>query len=99
MSTFTFLDGLILAVAAIAMVMIVLVGLMFILMGFKYLNNSNEKIENKQTLSPKVKQTEAKTELTINKKLANVAALTALIMANEDNQDKNYKVTNVKRVK
>ncbi|MEY8462940.1 OadG family protein [Streptococcus merionis] len=97
MENITIVEALGLSVVAITVVMIVLAGLMFIVEGFKYIGGDKPS-DQVQTLS-QPKGVPAGTALVEDEESKMVAVLTALIRANEDQQDKKYRIRSIKRIK
>ncbi|AND79662.1 OadG family transporter subunit [Streptococcus pantholopis] len=96
MEHISIMEALSLSVVAITVVMVVLVGLMFIIEGFKFIENSQSaaSVLPAQPASQEKEQTLADSE-----ELKLVAALTALAVASNDEQDKKYRITTIKRIK
>ncbi|MGT2667178.1 OadG family protein [Streptococcus rifensis] len=96
MENITIMEALGLSAVAIIVVMIVLVGLMVIVNGFKYISGSEQ-----VTVAsiPQPATSPAPAVLEEDDETKTVAALTALIMANDNQQDKKYRITSIKRIK
>lgn len=94
MEQITMIEGLGLSAVAIIVVMLVLAGLMGIVTAFKYLDN--EPVATPLTSSQASGQPSALVE---DEESKTVAALMALIMANQDQQDKKYRISSIKRIK
>jgi Na+-transporting methylmalonyl-CoA/oxaloacetate decarboxylase gamma subunit len=94
MTNTSLLEGLTISITSIVIVFLVLTGLLLILVSFKYIFKEEipvEKEEKKLSLT--------KDSLEEDEETKTVAALMALILANEDQQDKYYQVTSIKRVR
>lgn len=94
MTNTSLLEGLTISITSIVIVFLVLFGLQLILVSFKYIFKEEipvEKEEEKLSLT--------KDSLEEDEETKTVAALMALILANEDQQDKYYQITSIKRVK
>lgn len=89
-------EGLEIAIVSIAIVFFVLIGLMLILMSFKYIF---KEAETKKTVSAAQGVTPGPMPLQEDEETKEVAALMALIEANKDLQDKKYQITSIKRIK
>ncbi|SFH64035.1 OadG family transporter subunit [Pisciglobus halotolerans] len=96
MTNISLLKGINISVTSIVMVFLVLLGLQLILTSFKYIfREEKEKLTKTENAPIQTK----KDSLEEDEETKMVAALTALILANEDQQDKHYQVTSIKRVK
>ncbi len=97
MENITIVEALGLSAVAIIVVMIVLAGLMFIVSGFKYIggdeSNAQMQVASQPAMAPAV------ANLAEDEETKLVAAMAALIMANEDQQDKKYRISSIKRIK
>lgn len=96
MNQITMIEALSLSVVAITVVMVVLVGLMFIIEGFRFIGDSPEPVL--ETPNAQAGALSA-ASLVVNEELKLVAALTALAMASGDQQDKKYHITSIRRIK
>lgn len=94
MTDVSLLEGINISVTSIVIVFLVLFGLQLILISFKYIFKE-ELPEKKEEVKPPIK----KDHLEEDEETKIVATLTALILANEDQQDKQYQVTSIKRVR
>lgn len=88
------LEGVTISITSIVIVFLVLFGLQLILVSFKYIFKEEIPVEKEEKKLPLVKDSLEEDEET-----KTVAALMALILANEDQQDKYYQVTSIKRVR
>ncbi|MEX2804292.1 OadG family transporter subunit [Streptococcus sp. H31] len=96
MEHISIMEALSLSVVAITVVMVVLVGLMFIIEGFRFIENS----QSADSVSPAQPASQEKGQtLADNEELKLVAALTALAVASDNKQDKKYRITAIKRIK
>ncbi|MGB3160100.1 OadG family transporter subunit [Carnobacterium sp.] len=87
-------EGINVSIISIVIVFLVLFGLQLILISFKYIFKEDKTLNQENALPlAEINVLEEDEETKI------VAALTALILANEDQQDKYYQVTSIKRVK
>lgn len=96
MTDISLLKGITISITSIVMVFLVLLGLQLILTSFKYIFKEETEKPIKIENAPVQMQ---KDPLEEDEETKTVAALTALILANEDQQDKHYQVTSIKRVK
>ncbi|MGX7394324.1 OadG family transporter subunit [Carnobacterium mobile] len=96
MTDISLLKGITISITSIVMVFLVLLGLLLILTSFKYIFKEKTEKPIKIENAPVQMQ---KDPLEEDEETKTVAALTALILANEDQQDKHYQVTSIKRVK
>lgn len=92
MDNFTLLDGVVITVVSILVVFLVLIGLQIVTsllqMGIKRQKRKPQQINQDEELY-----------LEEDEETRIVAALTALILANGDQQDKQYQITSIKRVR
>lgn len=101
MGEFTILDGVVITVISILVVFLVLIGLQ-IVMGILRILLKKRKVNqigesNFQVHSPLSSETPERLEE--DEETRTVAALTALILANQDQQDKKYHITSIKRIR
>lgn len=91
-------EAILITVTSIIMVFIVLIGLMLVTMTFKYIFKEDipEKVPAAESALSKKDTTSS---LPVSKDPKMVAALTALIVSNEEDANKTYTVTSVKRIK
>lgn len=102
---FTIMDGVVVALVSILIVFLVLIGLQLVISLFAFfskksndqkvkMNNTDLKVErsNQNFQNLPVDSQE-------NEELKTVVALMALILANEDHQDKQYRVASIKRIR
>lgn len=94
MTDTSLLEGINISVTSIVIVFLVLFGLQLILISFKYVFKEEIPIKEEQVILSTRKDNLAEDEET-----KTVAALTALMLANEDQQDKHYQITSIKRVR
>lgn len=94
MTDTSLLEGLTISITSIVIVFLVLFGLQLILVSFKYMFKEEILVEKEEKKLPLTKDFLEEDEET-----KTVAALMALILANEDQQDKYYQITSIKRVK
>lgn len=90
-------EALLIAFTSIAMVFLVLVGLMLVTMTFKYIFKEPP---SEKAPAPRsgLEKAPAPDTLPLNKDPEMVAALTALIVANEETPDNQYTVVSVERM-
>lgn len=95
MDNFTILDGVVVTVVSILVVFVVLIGLQIVMNLTRMIVNKqpNQKLEKEQQLS------QMNPVLVEDEETRTVAALTALILANQDQQDKQYQITSIKRIR
>lgn len=103
MENFTLVDGVMVSIVSIVVVFLVLIILMFILQLFssflkedtnpKEIQKQNTAAHSDHTLSSGTSIDTEDTEAEL------VAALMALVLANEDQQDKKYQITTIKRIR
>ncbi|AXQ78315.1 hypothetical protein DDV21_004095 [Streptococcus chenjunshii] len=91
------MEALSLSVVAITVVMTVLVGLMFLIEGFRFIGNASQTADSVSPEQPASRE-EGKV-LADNEELKLVAALTALAVASDNKQDKKYRITAIKRIR
>lgn len=98
MRNFTILDGVIIAVISILVVFIVLIGLQIIMNILRILI---EKQRIQRNIRPLEQSRTSQMDINLeeDEESKTVAALTALILANQDQQDKQYHITSIKRVR
>lgn len=98
MRDFTILDGVIIAVISILVVFIVLIGLQIIMNILRILI---EKQRIQRNIRPLEQSRTSQMDINLeeDEESKTVAALTALILANQDQQDKQYHITSIKRVR
>lgn len=94
MTDTSLLEGINISVTSILIVFLVLFGLQLILISFKYIFKEDRPIKKEQVIFSTPKD-----NLQDDEETKTVAALTALILANEDQQDKHYQITSIKRVR
>ena len=94
MTDTSLLEGLTISITSIVIVFLVLFGLQLILASFKYIFKEEIPVEKEEKKLPLIKDSLEEDEET-----KTVAALMALILANENQQDKYYQVTSIKRVR
>ncbi|MCA9765261.1 MAG: OadG family protein [Carnobacterium sp.] len=94
MSDISLLEGLNVSITSLVIVFLVLFGLQLILISFKYLFKEEKSIKKEKTPLTVVKNT-----LEEDDETKTVAVLMALILANENQQDKHYQVISIKRVR
>lgn len=92
MDNFTMLDGVVITVVSILVVFLVLIGLQIVI-SFLRLGANRKKRKYQQTKQSITAYLEEDEET------KTVAALTALILANEDQQDKHYQITFIERIR
>lgn len=99
MTDISLLRGINISITSIVIVFLVLLGLQLILTSFKYIFKEEKEISTKKESVP-VQPVQMKNDvLEEDEETKTVAALMALVLANEDQQDKHYQVTSIKRVK
>lgn len=90
-------EALLITFTSIFMVFLVLIGLMLVTMTFKYI--FKEEPSTKEPIPRTgLSETPSPESLPLNKDPKMVAALAALIVANEENQDRQYTVVSVERM-
>ncbi|MDN6625718.1 MAG: OadG family protein [Pisciglobus halotolerans] len=89
-------EGINITITAIVVVFLVLIGLQIVLIAFNYLFKKDGLIEDKQMTAEIERKKE---EFEEDEETKQVAFLMALILANDNQQDKHYKVTSIKRIK
>ncbi|WP_034551520.1 OadG family protein [Carnobacterium funditum] len=94
MTSISLLEGINISITSIVMVFLVLFGLQLILISFKYIFKEENSINKEKVVLPIKKD-----PLEEDEETKTVAALTALVLANEDQQDKYYQVTSIKRIR
>lgn len=90
------LKGVEITLVSITVVFIVLVGLMLIIESFKYIFKEDSAQQNAQIVK---KETKECISIEDDQESKRVAAITALIIANEEQQDRHYQITSIKRIK
>ncbi|MFL2101430.1 OadG family transporter subunit [Desemzia sp. FAM 23989] len=99
MTDISLLRGINISITSIVIVFLVLLGLQLILTSFKYIFKEEKEIPTRKESVP-VQPVQMKNDvLEEDEETKTVAALMALVLANEDQQDKHYQVTSIKRVK
>lgn len=91
-------DAILVMVTCFIMVFLVLAGLMVVTMAFKYIFKE-EAVEPAPAAQSIVPSSHTTSSPPLNQDPQMIAAMTALIVANEEETDKTYTVTSVKRVK
>ena len=109
MENFTIMDGVVVAVVSILTVFLVLIGLQLVINLFKFFSgkkNDSQMKMNKEDAKEDAKEERSNqpsrtlsVDLPVNEELKTVAALMALILANDDHQDKQYRITLIKRIR
>lgn len=105
MRDFTIMDGVVVAVVSILVVFLVLIGLQLVINFFKFFSGKNHDLQmkmNKEDIKEERNYQPDQTpfiDLPVNEELKTVAALTALILANNDRQDKQYRIISIKRIR
>ena len=94
MTDISLLEGINISVTSIVIVFLVLFGLQLILISFKYIFKEDVPIKKEQIIFSTQKD-----NLQDDEETKTVAALTALILVNEDQQNKHYQITSIKRVR
>ena len=90
------LKGVEITLVSITVVFVVLVGLMLIIESFKYIFKEDSAQQNAQIVK---KETKECISIEDDQESKRVAAITALIIANEEQQDRHYQITSIKRIK
>lgn len=101
MGEFTILDGVIITVISILVVFLVLIGLQ-IVMGLLRVLLKRRKVTPMSESNLQVQQpmsSEPPESLEEDEETRTVAVLTALILANQDQQDKKYHIIAIKRIR
>lgn len=105
MGDFTIMDGVVVAVVSVLVVFLVLIGLQLVINLFKFFSGKNHDLQmkmNKEDIKKERINQHDQTpfiDLPVNEELKTVAALMALILANNDRQDKQYRITSIKRIR
>lgn len=105
MGDFTIMDGVVVAVVSILAVFLVLIGLQLIINFFKFFsgkkNDLQMKMNKEDTKEERNNQPSQPLSVDpqVNEELKTVAALMALILANNNHQDKQYRITSIKRIR
>lgn len=104
METFTIMDGVVVTVISMLVVFLVLIGLQLVVSLFRIIieRQKGQQITDTagmKTVHQKNGLTPSKPLLEEDEETKIVAALMALISANEDQQDKHYQVTSIKRIR
>lgn len=105
MRDFTIMDGVVIAVISVLVVFLVLIGLQLIINLFKFFSGKNNNLQMKMNMEDTKEERNNQPSRTLsvdpqsNEELKTVAALMALILANNDHQDKQYRITSIKRIR
>ena len=89
-------EGINITITSIVVVFLVLLGLQLVLIAFKYLFKEDITIEKKGIPAAIQRKEELLEE---DEETKQVAVLMALILANDNQQDKYYKIASIKRIK
>ncbi|SFH93317.1 OadG family transporter subunit [Pisciglobus halotolerans] len=98
MGAFTLFDGLVVSVVSIIMVFIVLFGLQLLIGLFRLVGKEDTATEQVLTETKEHTKHMSTEELEEDEESRMVATLMALVMANEDKQDHQYRITEIKRI-
>lgn len=90
---FTLIDGIVVTITSLVMVFLALIILLFTI---ELIHYTVQRMEKKE---PPVTALAGNQVLEKNEETELVAALMALILANEDQQNKNYQITEIKRIR
>lgn len=104
MENFTIMDGVVVTVISILVVFIVLIGLQLVISLSRMIIEKQKGRSDVATEEVKIVQqsngfSQSTPPLEEDEETKTVAALMALILANEDQQDKYYQVTSIKRIR
>ena len=104
MENFTIMDGVVVTVISILVVFLVLIGLQLVVSLLRIIierqkGQQTADTEGMKTAHPRNGRSPSKTPLEEDEETKTVAALMALISANEEQQDKHYQVTSIKRIR
>ncbi|MBM6614261.1 OadG family protein [Desemzia sp. RIT804] len=104
MENFTIMDGVVVTVISMLVVFLVLIGLQFVISLFRIIierQKGQQFTDSKKMETPQQSNGffPSKKLLEEDEETKTVAALMALILANEDQQDKYYQVTSIKRIR
>lgn len=104
MEDFTIMDGVVVTVISILVVFLVLIGLQLVINLLRIITERQKgqhiaDIEAMKTAEQGINSSPSVTLLEEDEETKTVAALMALILANGDQQDKQYQVTSIKRIR
>ncbi|MER2295273.1 MAG: OadG family protein [Desemzia incerta] len=97
MENFTLMDGILVTIVSILVVFSVLIGLLVVLQLFQFL--PKDKQHQIDIQKPSNHQTSLVEDIEVNEETKLVAGIMALILANQDQQNKKYQITKIKRIR
>lgn len=97
MENFTLIDGVLVTIVSILVVFAVLIGLLVVLQLFQFLPKDKQNQIDIQ--KPSKHQTRLVEDIEVNEETKLVAGIMALILANQDQQNKKYQITKIKRIR
>ncbi|MBE9389594.1 OadG family transporter subunit [Vagococcus salmoninarum] len=96
MTEISITEAVMISIGCIITVFIVLIGLQIIMTMFKYLKNDEVAVT---TVKAQPVMAQQQTTLETDQETEEVAMLMALVLANDNQQDKKYEIANIKRLK